>query len=232
MPQIDLAIEAAKAKRIASRRRAIYAGVIVILGVLGLIWGSIWMLMWSVEKKTDELRKEVQGLQQQIAQRRGDERRVLGFQRRLEFLQALLPEHHSWFRVMESLERLSLPGIRFSEVKGNAEDGIVDIRGLVTEPKPLAELMVSLAHVDEVNETPFAKVELKSVRVDTQYSNAYRFHLKLTLRPDALKVLPEDIAVPAAEEASPPTPEAVTPEEEGTEEEIPAGEAEEITEEE
>ncbi len=144
MPSINLAPGTQYVIAARKRRRRLYGVSILIVAVFFGGWMMMYGYLLSLRNSSDDLQKELQGVNLRIQTLREDALRVTLFEKRLVDVSTILSNHISWDRVFGDLERLLPPDAVITSFNAQSENSTIVLQGRTQNIDQIALALASL----------------------------------------------------------------------------------------
>ena len=187
MPSINLAPGTQYVIAARKRRRRLYGISILIIAVFFGGWMLMYGYLLSLRSSSDDLQKELQGVNQRIQTLREDALRVTLFEKRLVDVTTILNNHISWDRVFGDIERLLPPDAVVASFDAQSGSSTIVLRG---RTQNIDQVALALASLTSSAGTPsiFESGSVKEVVRQEQESGAvYSFTMMLEFNQAVLR---------------------------------------------
>ena len=179
MPSINLAPGTQYVIAARKRRRRLYGVSMLIVAVFFGGWMLMYGYLLSLRNSSEDLEKELQGVNLRVQTLREDALRVTLFEKRLVDVNTILNNHISWDRVFGDLERLLPPDSVITSFDAQTGSSTVLLQG---RTQNIDQIALALASLTSSAGTPsiFESGSVKEIARQEQESGAaYTFTMTL-----------------------------------------------------
>lgn len=193
MPSINLAPGTQHIIIARKRRQRLYLITIAVVAIF--VAGYFGLLMYSqvLETQSEDIKAEIQVIDQSIQALREDATRVALFEKRLVDVATLLDSHVSWAKVLTDLERLMPADTVLTKLEATKDSASMSVQGRTSNVDQVALALASLtAGPNHPSVFTRGVVEniLRQEASEASPNPSYSFTMNLEFDPAALKAAP------------------------------------------